>query len=158
MVAFVVVMIFALMAILGNFNIFGLQDAASSFNLENRYIKAFSSWRHPLGTDNFGRDILARVVVGTKVSLFLGAAAGLFMIPIAIIMGSLSGYYGKYVDDIIMYVMSVIIAIPGLLIIMHYRIGLCPHRLGGTGQGDAGLLHAGPGVRICSCRPVPGRQ
>jgi len=118
MVAFVIVMIFALMAILGNFNIFGLQDAASSFNLDDRYIKPFSSWHHPLGTDNFGRDVLARVVVGTRVSLFLGAAAGLFMIPIAIIMGSLSGYYGKYVDDIIMYVMSVIIAIPGLLIIM----------------------------------------
>ena len=118
MVAFVIIIIFILLSVIGNFNIFGLQDAANNFDLDNRYVKPFKTIQHPLGTDNFGRDVLARVVVGTKVSLFLGAVAGLFMIPIAVLMGSLSGYYGKVADDIIMYIMSVIVAIPGLLIIM----------------------------------------
>ena len=118
MVAFVVVMIFAALAILGHFNILRFQDKASTFDLDNRYVKAFTTWEHPLGTDNFGRDVLARVIAGTRVSLFLGAAAGVIMVPIAIIMGSLSGYYGKTSDDIIMYLMSVIVAIPALLVIM----------------------------------------
>jgi len=118
MAAFAIIIIFILLSVIGNFNILGLQDAANKFDLDNRYVKPFKTIQHPLGTDNFGRDVLARVVVGTKVSLFLGAVAGLFMIPIAILMGSLSGYYGRLADDIIMYVMSVIVAIPGLLIIM----------------------------------------
>jgi len=118
MVAFWVLMIYAAMAILSNFNILGLQDAATEFDLDNRYVAPFQSWQHIFGTDNFGRDVLARVIMGTRISLFLGAAAGLLMIPLAIIVGSLSGYYGGFVDDIAMYVMSVVVAIPGLLIIM----------------------------------------
>lgn len=118
MVAFWVIMVYAAMAILGNFNIFGLQDSATDFQLDDRYIPAFQTWQHPFGTDNFGRDVLARVVMGTRVSLFLGAAAGLLMVPIAIIVGSLSGYYGGILDDVAMYIMSVIVAIPALLVIM----------------------------------------
>ncbi|OQX28608.1 MAG: hypothetical protein B0D92_08050 [Spirochaeta sp. LUC14_002_19_P3] len=118
MASFVIVLLFTLTAVIGNFNVFGLHDAANSYNLENRYVKALSSWSHPLGTDNFGRDVLARAVMSTRISLFLGAAAGLFMLPIAILAGALSGYYGRWADSIILYVMSVIVAIPGLLIIM----------------------------------------
>jgi len=118
MVAFWILMVYAALAILGNFNIFGLQDAATDFELDNRYVPPFQSWQHIFGTDNFGRDVLARVIMGTRISLFLGAAAGLLMIPIAIVVGSLSGYYGGFVDDIAMYIMSVVVAIPALLIIM----------------------------------------
>ncbi len=118
MVSFWILMIYVVMSIAGNFNIFGLQDLATEFELDNRYIAPFESWRHIFGTDNFGRDVLARVIMGTRISLFLGAAAGLLMVPLAIIIGSLSGYYGGFVDDIAMYVMSVIVAIPALLIIM----------------------------------------
>ena len=118
MVSLAVVLAFAAISILGNFNVFGLHDAARAFHLDNRYVPAFTDWSHPFGTDNFGRDVLARVLMGTRVSLFLGAAAGLIMVPIAILVGSFSGYYGNVLDDIAMYVMSVIIAIPELLIIM----------------------------------------
>lgn len=117
-IAFTIVLLFVFISIIGNFNIFGLQDAAREFNLDNRYVKAFTTLKHPLGTDNFGRDVLARVLVGTRISLFLGAASGILIIPIAILMGALAGYYGKWIDSTVMYIMSVIIAIPGLLIIM----------------------------------------
>lgn len=118
MAAFWVIVVYAVMAVAGNFNIFGLQDAATTFQLDDRYIPAFQSWEHPFGTDNFGRDVLARVIMGTRISLFLGAAAGLLMVPIAVLIGSISGYYGGFLDDVAMYIMSVIVAIPGLLIIM----------------------------------------
>ena len=118
MVAFWIIVVYAILAVAGNFNIFGLQDAATSFNLDNRYIPSFTTWAHPFGTDNFGRDVFARVIMGTRVSLFLGAAAGLLMIPLAVSVGSLAGYYGGVLDDAAMYIMSVIVAIPGLLIIM----------------------------------------
>lgn len=118
MIAFWVIAVYAVMAVAGNFNVFGLQDAATDFDLDNRYIAPFQTWAHPFGTDNFGRDVLARVIMGTRVSLFLGAAAGLLMVPIAVTIGSLSGYYGGFLDDVAMYVMSVIVAIPALLVIM----------------------------------------
>jgi len=117
---FVVIMFFILIAILSNFNIFGLHDRALQFNdgtMANRYLP-FGSPGHILGTDNLGRDILARVLMGTKVSLFLGFVSGLLMVPIAVIVGSLSGYFGGWFDELSQYVMSVIIAIPGILIIM----------------------------------------
>ncbi|MBN1685718.1 MAG: ABC transporter permease [Spirochaetales bacterium] len=118
MVSFWILMVYVVISIAGNFNVFGLRTAAMEFSLDNRYVAPFQTWQHIFGTDNFGRDVFARVIMGTRVSLFLGAAAGLLMVPLAIAIGSLSGYYGGFVDDIMMYVMSVVVAIPALLIIM----------------------------------------
>ena len=72
----------------------------------------FPSWQHPFGTDQYGRDVLARVVWGTRISL----SASLIIIAIATVVGALLGaiaaYYGGMVDNIIMRVMDIFYALP----------------------------------------------
>ncbi|MBN2658444.1 MAG: ABC transporter permease [Spirochaetales bacterium] len=118
MVCFWILVIYSLTAILAGTNIFGLQDQALVFELQNRYQSMFGSLQYLFGTDTFGRNVLARAIMGTRISLFLGLTSGLIMIPIAIVIGAVAGYYGHFLDDLAVYIMSVIVAIPGMLIIM----------------------------------------
>lgn len=70
-----------------------------------------------LGTDRYGRDILSRLLVGSRVSLAVGLVAVLLSLSIGIIMGSVAGYFGGWVDDVIMWVINVLWAIPTLLLV-----------------------------------------
>lgn len=73
---------------------------------------------HLLGTDSFGRDVLSRLIYGGRVSLSVGLiAVGIYEF-IAIILGSLAGYYGGKVDWIIMRVVDVVMTFPWLIIII----------------------------------------
>ncbi|MEM7374883.1 MAG: ABC transporter permease [Bacteroidota bacterium] len=69
-----------------------------------------------LGTDGYGRDLLSRIVLGTRVSLSIGLMAVLISLGIGVVLGTLAGYYGGAVDKAIMWVISVMWAIPTLLL------------------------------------------
>ncbi len=79
----------------------------------------------PLGTDNFGRDVLTELVRATQVSLLIGLIAGAVATLIGLTLGLLSGYVGGTLDDIIMFVTNILTVIPGfvLLILISYSIG-----------------------------------
>ena len=79
----------------------------------------------PLGTDNFGRDILTELVSATGTSLIIGFVAGLIATLIGLILGLLSGYIGGMVDDFIMFITNLFTVIPSivLLILISYSIG-----------------------------------
>jgi peptide/nickel transport system permease protein len=79
----------------------------------------------PLGTDNFGRDILTELVAATRTSLLIGFIAGTIATLIGLILGLLGGYIGGLVDDIIMFITNLFIVIPGfvLLILISFSIG-----------------------------------
>jgi len=70
-----------------------------------------------LGTDRYGRDILSRLIIGTRVSIAVGFVAVLLSITIGIVLGSLSGYIGGVVDDAVMWVINILWAIPTLLLV-----------------------------------------
>ncbi|BFK88535.1 ABC transporter permease [Pseudoflavonifractor gallinarum] len=74
------------------------------------------SLAHPFGTDELGRDILARVVHGTRVSLSIGFTSTLLASLIGGTIGAVSGYFGKRVDMIISRIMDMLLAIPGTLL------------------------------------------
>jgi len=79
----------------------------------------------PLGTDNFGRDVLKQLVSATGTSIVIGIIAGLVATLIGLILGLLAGYIGGIADDIIMFVTNVFTVIPGfvILILISYSIG-----------------------------------
>ena len=79
----------------------------------------------PLGTDNFGRDVLTELVAATRVSLQIGFVAGIVATFIGLTLGLLAGYVGGLVDDIITFITNLFIVIPSLvlLILISFSIG-----------------------------------
>ena len=79
----------------------------------------------PLGTDNFGRDMLKELVAASGVSLSIGLVAGIVATIIGLMMGLLAGFVGGWLDDVIMFVCNLFTVIPGfvLLILISNSLG-----------------------------------
>ncbi|WP_370477031.1 ABC transporter permease [Tamlana flava] len=76
------------------------------------------------GTDKYGRDLLSRILVGARISFFIGFVAVFISLVIGILMGSLAGYFGGKVDAIIMWVINVTWSIPTLLLVIAITLAL----------------------------------
>ncbi len=70
------------------------------------------SWDYPLGTDQLGRDMLSRVIHGTRISLLVGVSSVLLALFVGVPCGLIAGYYGGRVDSVVMRVMDLILAFP----------------------------------------------
>ena len=84
------------------------------------------SWEHPMGTDNFGRDIFSRVLYGSRVSLIIGFTAVGISLAIGGLIGVVSAYFGKWWDSILMRIMDVLLAVPGTLLAIAIVAALGP--------------------------------
>jgi peptide/nickel transport system permease protein len=74
------------------------------------------SLEHPFGLDELGRDIFARILAGARISLLVGLAVVSVSSTIGMLMGSIAGYFGGRVDDVISRVIDVLMAFPGILL------------------------------------------
>lgn len=76
------------------------------------------SLEHPFGTDEYGRDVLARVLYGARYSLMIGFVAVLVSLAIGVTLGSIAGFFGGMVDNVIMRIADIFISIPSILLSM----------------------------------------
>jgi peptide/nickel transport system permease protein len=81
---------------------------------------------HLLGTDNFGRDILSRIIHGARISLLVGFSSIITAIIVGGLLGAISGYYGGKVDNILMRAMDILMSIPGMLMAISLAAAMGP--------------------------------
>jgi ABC-type dipeptide/oligopeptide/nickel transport system permease subunit len=88
---------------------------------ENKSIINRTFW---LGTDKFGRDVLSRLVIGARISFFIGFISVLISLVIGLLLGGLSGYYSGNIDRVIMWIINVTWSIPTLLLVIAITLAL----------------------------------
>ena len=76
------------------------------------------SWEHPFGTDALGRDMMTRVFYGGRISLFVGLIVVLITLVIGVPVGAIAGYFGGWVDNLLMRIIDAMLALPSLLILI----------------------------------------
>jgi peptide/nickel transport system permease protein len=81
---------------------------------------------HPLGTDKLGRDILSRLIYGARISLMVGLATVALSLAMGLVIGSLSGYCGGWIDQLLMRLVDVLMAFPGILLAIAFTAVLGP--------------------------------
>ena len=89
---------------------------------------------HPFGTDYLGRDMLARLMQGARVSLFIGIVAPMLYVAFGILYGGFAGYLGGRLDAILMRFADFVVALPFLLFMIIFKVAF------GIGPGESGIL------------------
>jgi peptide/nickel transport system permease protein len=105
-----VIVIYAVVALLAPY---ALRDWKQSFdyNLSNHP----PSLSHPLGTDVFGRDVLQKTMLGAHLSMSVALWANIIAIPLGMLLGAVAGYYGGWIDDLIVWLYTTLTCIPGII-------------------------------------------
>lgn len=85
-------------------------------NMEERYMPP--SAQHWMGTDNLGRSVALRLVQGTRIAFHVGIMTSLIAIPLGVILGLLGGYFGGWVDSVVVWLTATVASMPGLLFIL----------------------------------------
>ena len=76
------------------------------------------SWAAPLGTDDLGRDVLTRILYGARISLLVGFVAVGIATAIGIVLGAVAGYYGRWVDVLLMRFVDIMLCFPTFFLIL----------------------------------------
>jgi peptide/nickel transport system permease protein len=76
------------------------------------------SWEHPFGTDPLGRDMLTRILYGGRISLMVGLMVVMITLSIGVPVGSIAGYFGGWIDNLLMRIIDATLALPTLLVLI----------------------------------------
>lgn len=123
MFGLVVLIILTLVAIFADF----IADYDTDAISQNMRVRLQTPNReHLFGTDHYGRDMFARIVFGTRISLFVGIVSITVSLAIGALIGAIAGYYGGKIDNVIMRIMDVLLAIPQTLMAISIVAALGP--------------------------------
>jgi len=100
-------------------------DWATSMDMRARLSPP--TWAHPLGTDQLGRNLMFRVLLGAQTSIFIASAAVLMSIVIGLPLGLISGYVGKTTDNVLMRLVDTLLSFPALLLALTISAVLGPN-------------------------------
>jgi len=104
-------------------------------------------WAYLLGSDNLGRDVLARLVQGARIAFHVGIMTSLIALPLGVLLGCLGGYWGGRIDSVVVWLCATVASLPGLLFILAVALVV--------GQGLAGIcLGIGLTTWVGVCRNV----
>lgn len=81
---------------------------------------------HPFGTDDLGRDILARMAYGARITLMIAVLVGVIVAPLGLLVGTVAGYFGGWVDTVLMRVNDIFLSFPGLILALGFVAALGP--------------------------------
>ncbi len=103
----------------------GLEKQVELKQFPNSNYKPYMENRNFIfGTDKYGRDYLSRILIGSRISFFIGFVAVFISLLVGLLMGSLAGYYGGKVDAMIMWIINVTWSIPTLLLVIAITLAL----------------------------------
>ena len=106
------------------YNSTGLEGLEKVIDLEAFPKVHIQNKKFYLGTDKFGRDLLSRILVGARISFFIGFVAVSISLLLGLLLGSLAGYYGGRIDAMIMWLINVTWSIPTLLLVIAITLAL----------------------------------
>jgi oligopeptide transport system permease protein len=110
-------------------------------------IKSFPpSWHHPMGTDEAGRDLLARVLQGGRISLMVGVISTIVSLIVGVSYGAVAGYLGGKIDNVMMRLVDIIYAIPYILIVIVLLSVFGGENIPGWINALAGIFGGGAGL------------
>ena len=124
MVGLVIVIFLILVAAIGPYLVPYPKDATGAVHIADKLLPP--SREHWMGTDQVGRDIFSRLVVGARVSLLAGITVIVLAVLIGTILGALAGYFGGWADTVIMRVTDVFLTVPDLILAMAFAAALGP--------------------------------
>jgi len=135
-IGLVVVVVYILVAIFAD--LFFPYDFATQNQISNAFAKPFTradvdyndqmvSHLYVLGADNFGRDILGRIIQGARVSMIIGFSTIAFACVVGSALGAIAGYYGGKIESIIMRATDILLAIPNILFALAIVAALGPN-------------------------------
>ncbi|MFO8150844.1 MAG: ABC transporter permease, partial [Trueperaceae bacterium] len=83
------------------------------------------SWEHPMGFDHLSRDLLSRVIYGTRIALLVGMISTLISVLIGVVVGAVAGYFGGWIDEVLSLITDTLMAFPliALLIVLAAVMG-----------------------------------
>jgi peptide/nickel transport system permease protein len=124
MVGLAIVVFLVLVAAIGPYLVPYPKDATGAVHIADKLLPP--SWEHWMGTDQVGRDIFSRLVIGARVSLLAGVTVIILAVLIGTVLGALAGFFGGWVDTVIMRVTDVFLTVPDLILAMAFAAALGP--------------------------------